>query len=144
MFNTIIKASENFCIHQIREEFTLDDTLLDTTMIITYIDINPTIGGKYRIYLASDTKFMQKISKLFLEEDNSDEETLIDMTLETANLIIGSAKVLSEEMRKNIFTIDTPHFIKIDKFDLAYHQLKVIKIQDSAMIIALKELDDNS
>ncbi|MDQ7066611.1 MAG: hypothetical protein Q9M40_00595 [Sulfurimonas sp.] len=63
---------------------------------------------------------MQKVSKLFLEEEKSDEETLIDMTLETANLIIGSAKVIAEEINENPYTIHTPHFIKIGMFDLEY------------------------
>jgi len=144
MFNTIIKASENFCIHQIREACKIDETLTNNKLIITYIDINPTMGGAFRIYLASDKPFMQKISKLFLDEDESDEETLVDMTLETTNLIIGSAKVISEDSEKNMFTIQTPHFMKIDSFDLEYEQIKVIRIEENTMLIAMKELDDNS
>ena len=145
MFNTIIKASENFCIHQIREAYKIETApQIDEKLIITYIDIDATIGGKFRVYLASDKLFMQKISKLFLEEDESDEETLIDMTLETANLIIGSAKVLAEEANENVFTIATPHFLKIDVFDFKYDELKVIQIENEKMLIAIKEIDDKS
>ncbi|MEA3228755.1 MAG: chemotaxis protein CheX [Campylobacterota bacterium] len=144
MFNTIIKALENFCIHQIREEYIVNDFISDEKMIINYIDINPSIGGKYRVYIASDFQFMQKIATLFLEEVQSDEETLVDMTLETTNLIVGSAKVIAEELQKNLFTIETPHFIKIDRFDLEYDEIKTIQIAEDRMMIAIKEIDDNS
>ena len=40
MFNIIIKAAENFCIHQIREEFTIKESAPNGSFIITYIDIN--------------------------------------------------------------------------------------------------------
>lgn len=72
---------------------------------------------------------MQRISKVFLEEDNSDEETLIDMALETTNLIVGSAKVIAEEADENPYTINTPHFEKIDNFNFEYDEAKVIKIE---------------
>jgi hypothetical protein len=83
---------------------------------------------------------MQRISKVFLEEDESDEETLIDMALETANLIVGSAKVIAEEADDNPYTIGTPHFEKIDKFKFEYNEAKTIKVEDDEMIIAIKEL----
>ncbi|MDQ7062274.1 MAG: chemotaxis protein CheX [Sulfurimonas sp.] len=118
MLKTIIEASQNFCIHQIRVSPILEDTLHKEKTLIAYIDLDADDGKKYRAYIASSTAFMQRVSKLFLEEDESDEETLIDMTLETANLIIGSAKVIAEEANKNPYTIGTPHFEKYDIFDL--------------------------
>lgn len=84
---------------------------------------------------------MQRVSYLFLEEE-SDEETLIDMTLETANLIIGSAKVIAEELDENPYTINTPHFIKIGKFDLEYDSAKTITVNEDEVTIAIKELHD--
>jgi hypothetical protein len=84
---------------------------------------------------------MQRISKLFLEEDKSSEETLIDMTLETANLIVGSAKVIAEETNQNPYTINTPHFEKIGIFDFDYNQAKTIKIENDELTIAIKELN---
>jgi len=141
MLKTIIEASENFCIHQIREPHEINDGKIKKRTLIAYIDIDTKDGSKHRVYIASDENFMQRVSKLFLEEDESDEETLIDMTLETANLIIGSAKVIAEEAEINPYTINTPHFEKLDIFDFEYDQAKVIKVQNDEFMIAIKELN---
>jgi len=141
MLKTIEEASKNFCIHQIKVEHKIEDGIIDTRTLIAYIDIDTVDKKKYRVYIASDKNFMQRISKLFLEEDESDEETLIDMTLETANLIIGSAKVIAEESDENPYTINTPHFEKFEKFDYDYDTAKVISVEDDRMIIAIKELN---
>jgi len=141
MLKTIIQASENFCIHQIREPHELNDGEIKKRTLIAYIDIDTKDGSKYRVYIASDENFMQRVSKLFLEEDESDEETLIDMTLETTNLIIGSAKVIAEENNLNPYTINTPHFEKLDIFDFEYDQAKVIRVQNDELMIAIKELN---
>jgi len=140
MLKTIIQASENFCIHQIRLPHVVGDGINEKRTLIAYIDIDAQDGKKHRVYLASDTSFMQRISKLFLEEDESDEETLIDMILETTNMIVGSAKVIAEEANQNPYTINTPHFEKVDNFDFEYDEAKIIKIENDEMIIAIKEL----
>ena len=141
MINTILEASTNFCTHQIRSEYEVNDGITNTRTLIAYIDIDTQAGTTHRVYVASDKNFMQRISKLFLEEDESDEETLMDMTLETTNLIVGSAKVISEETNVNPYTINTPHFLKVGLFDLEYDQAKIITIGNDEMIIAIKELD---
>ncbi len=140
MLSTIIQASENFCTHQIRTLHVVSDEIPKTRTLIAYIDIDTHDDKKHRVYIASDVNFMQRVSKLFLEEDESDEETLIDMTLETANLIIGSAKVIAEEAKTNTYTINTPHFEKIDTFDFEYDQAKCILVEDDVFIIAIKEI----
>ncbi|WP_324170573.1 chemotaxis protein CheX [Sulfurimonas sp.] len=140
MINTIIKASQNFCIHQIRMPYTVSNGISEKRTLIAYIDIEEQSGKKHRVYVASDINFMQRISTLFLDEVDSDEETLIDMALETVNLIVGSAKVIAEETQDNPYTIQTPHFLKIDNFDFIYDESRVIKIENDEMIIAIKEL----
>lgn len=140
MLKTIIEASQNFCIHQIRTSAVLNDTISKEKALIAYIDIDTHNGVKHRVYIASCPKFMQRVSKLFLEEDESDEETLIDMTLETANLIVGSAKVIAEEANENPYTIGTPHFEKYEVFDFEYDQAKLLLVDEDTLIIAIKEL----
>ena len=140
MLETIVEASKNFCIHQIRESHSLSDNISKTRTLIAYIDINTGTGSKHRVYVAADALFMQKVSKLFLEEDESDEETLVDMALETTNLIVGSAKVIAEESTKNTYTIGTPFFEKHDIFDFHYDEAKLLKVEDGILIIAIKEL----
>jgi len=141
MLRTIEEASKNFCIHQIREEFKLSDGVSKKRTLIAYIDIDRADTVRFRVYIASDQQFMQKVSKIFLEEQESDEETLIDMTLETANLIIGSAKVLAEESNTNTYTISTPHFEKIAVFDFEVDNAKTISVNGDELTIAIKELN---
>lgn len=140
MLKTIIEASQNFCIHQIRVQPILNDEITKIRTLIAYIDIDTHNGQKHRAYVASSSNFMQRVSKLFLEEDESDEETLIDMALETTNLIVGSAKVIAEEDNVNPYTIGTPHFEKHDTFDFNYDQAKLLTVGDDELIIAIKEL----
>jgi len=139
MLKTIIQASENFCIHQIRVAHTVSDVINKKRTLIAHIDIQTTEPKKFRVYLASDSGFMQRVSKVFLEEDESDEETLIDMTLETTNLIIGSAKVLAQNADES-YTIATPQFEKVDVFDFEFDEAKTIKIDSDEMVIAIKEI----
>jgi len=142
MLKTIEEASKNFCTHQIREPFTVSDGLTKKRTLIAYIDIDAQDKKKYRVYIASDQAFMQRISKIFLEEDESDEETLVDMTLETANLIIGSAKVLAEEESENSYIIGTPSFEKFDTFDFDFDDAKTLQVQNDFISIAIKELNE--
>ena len=142
MLTTIKKAAENFCIHQIREAHVTIEGICKKRTLIAYIDINAEDATKHRVYIACDEAFMQRVSLLFLEEEESDEETLIDMTLETANLIIGSAKVIAEELADNPYTIDTPHFIKVGVFDLDYDSAYTLSLGNDEITIAIKELND--
>ncbi len=139
MFNTILKATENFCIHQIRCEYSVADEINKDRTLIAYIDIDADNGSKYRIYLSADKEFVQKVSFVFLEEDQSDDETLQDMLLETTNLIVGSAKVLAEESDES-YNIKTPFFEKIGSFDYEYDEIKSFKMDNSSLSIAIKEL----
>ncbi|HIP54404.1 MAG TPA: chemotaxis protein CheX [Sulfurimonas autotrophica] len=140
MLESVKKAVENFCTHQIGASCELKDAPTNKRAFIAYIDIQALDGSSYRIYIAADNNFMQRVAKLFLEEDKSDEETLKDMTLETANLIIGSAKVIAEELGAP-YTIATPHFEKIGIFDFDYDECAVIHIDNDELIIAIKELN---
>ena len=141
MLDTIKEAAENFCIHQIREPHELKDGVTKKRTLIAYIDIDTQESKKHRVYIASDKGFMQRVSKLFLEEDESDEETLKDMTLETANLIIGSAKVIAQDGNSVAYDIGTPHFEKIGEFDFDIDESKTLRVDDDELTIAIKELD---
>jgi len=140
MLSTIIEASQNFCIHQVCQECVIENGITKTRTLIAYIDIVTQDTKEYRVYIASDKYLMQKVSQVFLEEDESDEETLIDISLETVNLIVGSAKVIAESS-DNPYTIKTPHFEKFDSFDFEYDQAKIVKLKDTQIMIAIKELN---
>lgn len=140
MLESILLATQNFCVHQIREDHSVDNEITKKRTIVAYIDIDVIDGSKHRVYVAAEPSFIQRVSKLLLEEDESDEETLIDMALETTNLIVGSAKVIAEEEAKNPYTINTPHFEKIDLFDYPYDDAKRVRVANDELIIAIKEL----
>ena len=140
MLSTIVEASQKFCTHQLRQECAIENGIPKMRTLIAYIDIVREDTKEYRVYMASEKEFMQKVSQVFLEEDESDEETLIDMLLETANLVVGSAKVIAETS-ENPYTIKTPHFEKFDSFDFEYDQAKTVKLKDTQIIIAIKELN---
>jgi len=140
MFPIILQAAENFCIHQIREPYTISDAVHKKRTLIAYIKIETTNKSKYRVYVACEPAFVQKIAQIFLEEDVSDEETLVDMTLETLNLIVGSAKVLAKETNEE-FTISTPDFVALAPFETEYEQASVFTIGSKTMILAIKEID---
>ncbi len=140
MLNTILQALENFCIHQLGTQCTIDDGVSKKRTLIAYIDIDTKSNQNYRVYIASDKNFIQRVSQLFLEEDESDEETLIDMALETTNLVVGSAKVIAEELDINPYIIQTPHFLEVGIFNLEYDQAKIFTIENDEVSIAIKEL----
>jgi len=140
MLNIIIEASQNFCIHQIRIPHKISDETVQMRTLIAYIDIETISSKKYRVYIAASLGFAQRVATALLEEDESDEETLVDMMLETTNLIVGSAKVLAQKTSEHAYSMFTPHFEKIGSFDLEYDEIKVLKIENDEMIIAIKEL----
>ena len=140
MLNSLKEAAENFCIHQIGASCEIKDVSAHKKTLIAYIDIEFQDARKYRVYFASDNDFMQKVSLIFLEEEKSSETTLKEMTLETANLIIGNAKVIAQEVGV-YYTIGTPHFEKAGMFDFDYDEFEVIHADNTELIIAIKELD---
>lgn len=141
MLQEIEKASENFCIHQIRKPHTLHEGITKTRTLIAYIDINAKDTKSYRVYIAASSGFVQEVSRILLEEDESDDETLQDMTLEMTNLIVGSAKVIALEKDQNPFTIGTPCFEKYEVFDLEYDDARTIVVEEHILSIAIKELN---
>lgn len=138
MLTTIIKATQNFCTHQVNLDSSIHDGASKKRTLIAYIDIEINNTKKSRVYIACDENFVQKISKIFLDEDKSDEETLIDMALETTNLIVGSAKVIAEAS-DNPYTIKTPFFEKIGVFDYECDDIKTVIVGDDELTIAIKE-----
>jgi len=140
MLNSIEKAAKNFCLHQLAIECNSIETNTKKRTFIAYIDISLKDKNKYRIYIAANESFIQSVATLFLEEEKSDETTLEDMALETANLIIGSAKVIAEDSNQP-YEIGTPYFHNIDVFDLAYDEIKILSSGKNELILAIKEID---
>ncbi len=78
---------------------------------IVFKDRNKTI------LLYSDPAMLSEVARILLFEDNPDEECLVDLCKEIANLVVGHAKVLASDAGYN-FKIATPVFDgKTDKTD---------------------------
>ena len=140
MLSFIIKAAENFCIHQIQSPHKIVPLLPKKRTLIAYLDIKDSNGVQHRAYIGCDDILLQHITEIFLGEEISDQETLRDMLLETTNMIVGSAKVLCEESSSNPFTISTPHFHANDHFTIDTDGYHTFHIANGEMLIALKAL----
>ena len=140
MLPTILQAAENFCIHQIGLPHTVGTVDNKKRTLIAYLDIEESNGDKHRAYVGCSRILIQQITEIFLGEEESDEETLTDMLLETTNMIVGSAKVIAEEADTNAFTISTPHFLAEDYFSMSIDGSHAIEIGKSEIMIAIKAL----
>jgi len=140
MIDNIKVAAKNFCTHQLSMECHNTEEIPQMRTFIAYIDIETQSNEKFRVFLAANEQFMQNVATLFLEEEKSDEETLKDMVLETANLIIGSAKVLAQDS-DNPYSIGTPYFQSIAAFNVEYDEVAVLSYEQSKLIIAIKDLN---
>jgi len=141
MIKSIENAAKNFCTHQLGMECEKRENYDNGEKFIAYIDIIVSNCDKYRVFIAANEAFIQSVATLFLEEEKSDRETLQDMTLETANLIIGSAKVIAAES-ENPYEIGTPSFEGITAFDINYDAMVILANTTKELIIAVKRLDD--
>jgi CheY-specific phosphatase CheX len=140
MIHYIERAAENFSIHQLESKCEKQSNSSKMRTFIAYIDVNDTGGSVYRVYLGCEKPLMQEIAAIFLAEDESNDETLTDLTLEVANMVIGSAKVLAEEEDIAPFSITTPIFEKYDEFDISSDSNATLQINGHLMCIAIKEL----
>ena len=141
MLSIITKAATNFCEHQIRKPYSLSDEIPKMRMFIASIDIVED-KNTHTVYVAATKELLQSLCEIFLFEEDCDEQTLIDMLLETTNMIVGSAKVIAqEENSARVFTIKTPKFIEIKDFDCQYDSQVNINIDNSDLLVAIKEDD---
>jgi hypothetical protein len=140
MLTYILKAAENFCIHQIRLPHQIIAELPKKRTLLAYLDIEAHDGMKYRTYIGCDETLLQYISELFLGEEITDRETLLNMLLETTNMIVGSAKVLCEEATSNPFIISTPHPLEGDCRTMEFDAYNTLYVADGEIFMAFKGL----
>lgn len=139
MLPIIVEAAENFCKHQIRLPYERCEPSSEKRTLLAFIDID-TPEGLQRAYVGCDTALIQTIAGIFLGEEESDDETLNDMLLETANMIVGSAKVLAKEAYEQSFTIATPFLVPENLSEIQPDAFECIGVDGGAMLIALKRL----
>ncbi len=141
MLSIITKAATNFCEHQIRKPYSFIEGIPQMRMFIASINIVEN-NNTHKVYVAAPKELLQSLCEIFLFEDDCDEETLKDMLLETANMIVGSAKVIAqEENGAKSFDIRTPVFLDIKDFNYPYDREVNIGIDNSHILVAIKEND---
>jgi hypothetical protein len=139
MLDTIVHAAENFLSHQLGLTATVTERPDAMRTVIAYIDTESQTGRRRRVYVACSGTLIARIIELFLGEEESDEVTRTDMALETANLVVGSAKVVAQECGDAPFAIGTPHFVKDGPFDMPCDSVKGLAADGCMMIIGIKE-----
>ncbi len=139
MISLIKQAAKNFLHHQIELESHLTDTLSHVRTVIASIDVKLDDGEVKTVYLGFNEALIQAIISVYLGEDESDEQTMKDMALESTNMIVGSAKVLAEEAEKEHFMITTPEFKAIETFhNCKCSDISILQTQKEALIIGIK------
>jgi hypothetical protein len=139
MLDTIVHAAENFLTHQLELTATAAERPDAMRTVIAYIDTESQTGRHHRVYVACNGTLIARIIELFLGEEEDDEATRTDMALETANLVVGSAKVIAQERGEVPFTIGTPHFVKDAPFDMLCDSVRELGGDGCMMIIGIKE-----
>ena len=141
MLPIIIEAAINFCLHQIRLPYNLLTTPTKKRTLLAYIDFETKDGETHRAYIGCDEMLIQSIAEIFLGEEDSDEETLSDMLLETTNMIVGNAKVLAGELYETAMIISTPFILSDDESaKIQLDEQQWIGINGGEMTIGLQRL----
>lgn len=75
-----------------------------------YLSKISMLGTHNDVFLVFNKAFLRIFCASFLGDDNPDEQTLEDMAKELANLVVGRAKVMTQELGKK-FNISTPDYL---------------------------------
>ncbi len=139
MISIIIEAAENFLHNQIELKTERTEALKQLRTVIASIDVKMDDGNVKTVYLGFNERLIKEIVSVYLMEDDADDETMRDMALESANMIVGSAKVLAEEAEKEHFMITTPKFKAIEEFEACEcSELSVLLTDKEALVIGIK------
>lgn len=140
MLPIIIHAAENFCQHQLQLPYEQSEENSKKRTFLAYIDVESQNKETFRVYIGCDEPLIQTITETFLGEDASDDQTLIDMLLETTNMIVGSAKVLAAEIYETSMNIMTPYYLSELTLPENSNEKKFLTVDNGKMMIALQRL----
>ncbi len=140
MLLTIKRSAIEFCLQQLQQVYKSKQKKCLNKQFISSIDIQ-AFDTKHTIYIGINQELLQDIHYLFFENDEHvSHEDLINMSLETINMIVGHAKTLTQEIQeiKN-FTIGTPKFINYTMFNYSYKQQACLGNKNKYLTIAIKD-----
>jgi hypothetical protein len=138
MLPIIIEAAENFCVHQIRLPYEFSSEAKSLRTLLAYIEIGSNDGAVYKAYIGCNSELIQKITEIFLGEYYDNKETQENMLLETANMVIGSAKVIASDKYDLTIKMATPFLADID--NVSFDECAYIEIENGEMLIAITKV----
>lgn len=112
MVNTIgyiEKAVENFFISTLEVGCQEANQESVEDIYTTKIQIT-NFNKEYSFYLCMGEPILKKLASQLLFEEEPSQDTIIDLVNESANLIVGNAKVLWEEAEGAELTLTTPEY----------------------------------
>ncbi len=135
-----ISATENFFLHTLQMQAKVEardsaEEIYTTLITLCSEDV------EYHFFLCMHESMLQKMAAELLFEDNPDQDTMIDLLNESANLIIGNAKVLWEESEPKIeLKLTTPQYQGYfeKNFSKEFDQRIFLKAEDEAVMIGIK------
>jgi len=112
MVNTIgyiEKAVENFFLSTLEIECQNPSQEGVEDIYTTKIQIT-NFDKEYRFFLCMGEPILKKLSSQLLFDENPSQDVIIDLVNESANLIVGNAKVLWEEAEGAELKLTTPEY----------------------------------
>jgi hypothetical protein len=104
------RAVENFFENTLEIPCTVEEKERVSDIYTTQIGINYNEEAYY-FFIGMGEKMLKTLSSKLLFEDEPDQDTMIDLLNESANLIIGNAKVLWEESEEGVeLQLTTPQY----------------------------------
>ncbi len=138
MITVISQAVKNFSTHQLSATCKENSNTSQMRTVVAYIDINVVESQCFRVWVAYSYVLLQRIAQIYLAEDESDDETLQEMALETTNMLIGSAKTLASESATP-FDINTPHLSDNKSLELDEVNSLNLLINDEPLQVLIEE-----
>lgn len=125
--NEIIEKS---FFRSFRETLGIDITSCDELLKIGYISEIEIEGERNSsIYLVFEKELLIKASNIMLLDDNPDENTIVDLSKELTNIVVGLSKVIASD--RNIhYDISTPNFLGEREFTQTYNSALCFKHED--------------
>ena len=141
MIELFSQATTNFATHQLQTTCVESEHQDNLRTVIAYIDIDVEGGERFRVNVAYSKALLGVICALYLGEEDCDDESLVEMALETTNMLVGSAKTLASESDVPHFNIATPHLCDCHELDSRSHKQAVtLLVGEHPLVLTIEEL----
>ncbi len=109
MREIIQKAAENFFVSTLGFTCSVQSESVVSGVYVSKISLINN-GIKYLFYLCMDEALLLEVSKVMFMDETPSQDTLIDLANESANLIVGNAKILLSSGDLETIALGTPEY----------------------------------